>query len=185
MTPPPSSPYSPPPASAAGPPTPLPHGARTENIRFKERIYAVITMIAVVVALAEDDGIGHLDAVWTITATALGVWLVTLVADQQAYRVVNHRLARGDDLRLMLYTSGPMLLSAIGPLIFTAVSALGLLGLQNALLVAVFVELAGLFAWGLLGGLRLGSGLFAATIAATTNLVIGLVIVAIKVVTSR
>ena len=75
--------------------------------------------------------------------------------------MVSKRLARGDDLRRMLYTSAPQLLSAVSPLIFTAVAALGLLGLPTALLAAVCVELAGLFAWGMIGGLRIGGGLVA------------------------
>lgn len=154
---------------------------RTEAIRLKERIYATITMIAVVVALAEDDAVSGADAVWTITGTALGVWLATLVADQQAHRVVHHGIARGADLRRMLHTSGPTLLSAVGPLLFTALSELGAMSLRTALLTAVGVELAGLFGWGVLGGLRLGSARLPAVVAGAADLAIGIVIVAVKV----
>lgn len=160
---------------------PSPHDPQTEAVRLKERIYAVITMVAVVVALAEDNDIKVADAAWTIIGTAVGVWLATLVADQQAHRVVRHRLARGSDLRVMLYTSFPLLLSAVSPLIFTLVAGLGVLDLQTALLAAVCVELAGLFAWGVLGGLRLGGGPVAAVIAGAADLVIGVLIVSVKV----
>ena len=160
---------------------PGPHDAQTEIVRLRERIYATITMIAVVVALAEDNDIKCPDAVWTTLGTALGVWLATLVADQQAYRVVHHRAARGDALRVMLYTSAPLLLSAAGPLAFTAIAALGWLHLPVALLISVGVDLAGLFAWGLLGGLRLGGGPIPAVLAGAADLVVGIVIVGVKV----
>lgn len=168
-------------ASGPAPVPPPTQAERTEVIRLKERIYATITMIAVVVALAEDNSIGHLDAVSTIIGTAVGVWLATLVADQQAHRVIHHRVARGEELRRMLYTSSPVLLSAAGPLAFTGLSALGVMSLHVALLTAIGVELAGLFGWGMLGGLRLGGGLLAAGVAGAADLVIGVVIVAVKV----
>lgn len=154
---------------------------QTEVVRLKEHIYATITMIAVVVALAEDDAIKLQDAMWSIIGTAVGVWLATLVADQQAHRVVHHRVARGEELRVMLYTSAAVLLSAVGPLVFTGLSALGVLSLHVALLTAVGVELAGLFGWGMLGGLRLGGGLIAASVAGAADLLIGIVIVSVKV----
>ncbi|MDI5963706.1 hypothetical protein POF50_009380 [Streptomyces sp. SL13] len=158
-----------------------PHDARTEAIRLRERIYAVITMLAVVVTLTEDDHLSAPSAAWTIGGTALGVWLATVVADQQAHRVVHQRLARGRDLRVMLYTSFPLLLSAVVPLSFTVLAGLGLLHLGDALTAAVFVELAGLFAWGVLGGLRLGGGVPAAILAGVADLVIGALIVLVKV----
>ncbi len=158
-----------------------PRDQRTEGIRLKERIYATITMIAVVAALAQDDEVDRADAASTVFGTALGVWLATLVADQQAHRVVHQRIARGDDLRTMLYTSSALLISAVGPLAFIALSALGAMSLHTALLVAVCAELAGLFAWGWLGGLRLGGGPIAAALAGAADLVIGAVIVAVKV----
>ncbi len=164
-----------------GAPTTEPDAARVEGIRLKERIYAVITMVAVVVALSDDTAITAPDAAWSISGTALGVWLATLVADQQSFRVVHHALARGEHLRVMLHTSAPMLLSAVVPLLCTAGAALGLLALPTALLTAVAVELAGLFAWGVLGGLRLGGGPIPAVVAGLADLAVGVIIVSVKV----
>ncbi|MFF1394931.1 hypothetical protein ACFVZD_14080 [Streptomyces sp. NPDC058287] len=51
--------------------------------RLKERIYAAITMLAVVVGLAQNPHTGHWTAAAYVTATAVGLWLATLVADVQ------------------------------------------------------------------------------------------------------
>ncbi len=183
-----SPPPSPPPEPAADPEPPDPgpqYGTQTEAVRLKERIYAVITMIAVLVALTDDDTLTTPGAAWSIAGTALGVWLATLVADLQAQRVVRPAAARHGHLRMTLYTTVPQLLSAVVPLLFTALAGLGLLALQTALLAAVAVELAGLFAWGLLGGLRLGGNLLTAVAAGTADLVIGVIIVSVKVAVSH
>jgi hypothetical protein len=153
----------------------------TESVRLKERIYATITMVAAVVAMVADPDIDDGGAAWTIGGTALGVWLATFVADQQAHRVVQQRVARGADLRRMLHTSSSVLLSAVGPLLFTALSALGALSLHAALLTSVGAELAGLFGWGLLGGLRMGGGIVSAVVAGAADLLIGAAIVLVKV----
>lgn len=162
-------------------PRPGPTGPRTEALRLRERIYAVITMIALVVTLTQDDRLTAPDAAWSISLTAVGLWLATLVADQQAHRVVHHAMARGRELRAMLYTSSALLLSAVVPLSFTALAGLGVLGLGNALLTAVFAELAWLFAWGVLGGLRMGGGPVAAVLAGTADAMVGVLIVLVKV----
>lgn len=99
-----------------------------------------------------------LGAAATIATASVGLWLAALVADQQAHRVTHGALARGRELRAMLYVSSPLLLSAVGPLVLLGVSALGAMGLETALLVAAGVNVATLFAWGCYGGIRMGGG---------------------------
>jgi hypothetical protein len=138
-------------------------------------------VVAVLIDLAESGPVSHADAVWSALGTSVGLWLAALVADQQAHRVVHQRLARGSDMRRMLYVTSPLLLSAVGPLIFVGVSAVGLMSVHAALLTAVAVDLAELFAWGCLSGLRMGGGFPAAVVAGIADLVIGATIVAVKV----
>ncbi|MGI5372339.1 hypothetical protein [Streptomyces iakyrus] len=103
--------------------------------RLKERIYATITMIAVVVGLSLGD-VGSLGAVATVLTTALGLWLAAFVADQQAHRTVHRHLATGPELRRMLYVSSPLLSCAVGPAVLIALAALDVLSLHAALLTA-------------------------------------------------
>ncbi|WP_324605746.1 hypothetical protein [Streptomyces sp. NRRL B-24484] len=100
--------------------------ALTEQL--KERIYATITMVAVVVGLSAVESLTTWKAALAVCATAVGLWLATLVADEQAHRIVHRRLASGRDLRRMLFVSSPLLLSAVGPLPLIGASAVGLTG---------------------------------------------------------
>ncbi|MFD3720774.1 hypothetical protein [Streptomyces sp. NPDC058674] len=148
--------------------------------QLKERLYATITMISVVIGLA---GSGHTDlfgAAATVVTASVGLWLAALVADQQAHRVTHGALATGRELRSMLFVSSPLLLSAVGPLLLIGVSALGVMGLDTALLTAAGVNVATLFAWGCYGGLRMGGGTAFALLAGGIDAAIGTAVAVVK-----
>ncbi|MFC8144034.1 hypothetical protein ACFUKV_20225 [Streptomyces paradoxus] len=147
--------------------------------RLKERIYATITMIAVVVGLSLGD-VGSLGAVATVVTTALGLWLAAFVADQQAHRTVHRHLATGRELRRMLYVSSPLLSCAVGPAVLIALAALDVLSLHAALLTAAGVGVLSLFLWGCLGGLRMGGGVVAAMVAGLADAAIGVAVALVK-----
>ncbi|MEU7555555.1 hypothetical protein AB0B01_24990 [Streptomyces sp. NPDC044571] len=148
--------------------------------RLKERLYATITMISVVLGLV---GSGHVDvpgAVATVGTASVSLWLAALVADQQAHRVAHGALASGRELREMLFISSPLLLSAVGPLLLIGASALGVMGLETALVTAGWVNVAGLFAWGCVGGLRMGGGRIYAVLAGGIDAAIGTAVAVVK-----
>ncbi|MFG2875575.1 hypothetical protein ACGFYU_11310 [Streptomyces sp. NPDC048337] len=160
-------------------------GTEMAAARLKERLYATITMISVVIGLA---GGTHLDAVGaaaTVATASVGLWLAALVADQQAHRVTHGALARGRELRAMLFVSSPLLLSAVGPLILIGVSALGAMGLKTALLTAAGVNVATLFAWGCYGGIRMGGGTLFALLAGAIDAAIGTAVAVVKTATGH
>ncbi|MEV8100668.1 hypothetical protein [Kitasatospora sp. NPDC085879] len=152
--------------------------ALTEQL--KERIYATITMVAVVVGLSVVEDLTTWKAALAVCATAVGLWLASLVADEQAYRIVHRRMASGRALRRMLFVSSPLLLSAVGPLLLIGAAAVGLMALHTALLASVVVSVVALFVWGCVSGLRMGSGPFAAIVAGIVDAVIGLAVVLVK-----
>ncbi|MFI1965417.1 hypothetical protein ACH429_15110 [Streptomyces pathocidini] len=154
--------------------------AETEAQRLKERIYATITMLAVVVGLTEWDDLTYADTMAVIVATALGLWLASLVADAQAHRAIHARRARRQELRRMLHVSSPLLLSAVGPLVMTGLAALGVFDLDDALLLAAGVETASLFAWGYIGGRRVGGNPLVALVAGGLDMAIGLFVASVK-----
>ncbi|MFJ8595201.1 hypothetical protein [Streptomyces sp. NPDC093598] len=159
----------------------LPPGAEAGVLadRLKERLYATITMIALVVGLSLGD-VGSLGAIATVLTTALGLWLAAFVADQQAHRTVHRRVATGHELRRMLYVSSPLLSCAVGPAVLIALAALGVLSLDAALLAAAGVGVVTLFLWGCLGGLRMGGGALAAVVAGLVDAAIGVAIALVK-----
>ncbi len=88
----------------------------------------------------------------------------------------------GPEARHALLTSSPLLSSALGPALLIALSALGVLALDTALWVSVVSEVAAPARWGFVGGLRVGAGRLGALIAGVLNAVIGLGVVAVKLV---
>ncbi|WP_225320851.1 hypothetical protein [Streptomyces luteolifulvus] len=147
--------------------------------RLKERIYATITMIAVVVGLSESDA-GPTGAAATVLTTSLALWLATVVADQEAHRTVHRRRATGRELRRMLYVSSPLLSCAVGPAVMIALAALGALSLDTALLIAAVVGIVPLFLWGCVGGLSMGAGTVGALLAGVVDAVIGVAVAPVK-----
>ncbi|MFE5816204.1 hypothetical protein [Streptomyces sp. NPDC056479] len=148
--------------------------------RLKERIYASLTLLAVLVGLAQSSHPTRTGSAVAVVATALGLWLASLVADLQAYPVAHGRPARLPEIRHTLFTSSPLLTSAVGPLLLVGLSALGAMELTTALWISVGSEVAALAAWGFAGGRRVGAGPFSSLIAAVLNAGIGLGVVAVK-----
>jgi hypothetical protein len=148
--------------------------------RLKERIYASLSLLAVLVGLAQGGHVTHTGAVVSVAVTAVGLWTATLVADLQAHPVTHGRRPGRRDLRHTLFTSSPLLSVAVGPLALIALSAAGALDLDTALWVSVGSEVASLAALGFVGGRRIGSGPLRALMTAVLNTVIGSGVVAVK-----
>ncbi|MFK0257076.1 hypothetical protein [Streptomyces sp. NPDC090445] len=165
--------------------TDVPTTVEEAAARLKERLYATITMISVVIGLGAS---GHVDAVGaaaTVITASVGLWLAALVADQQAHRVVHGALATGRELRSVLFVNSPLLLSAVGPLLLIGISALGVMALSTALVTAAAVNVATLFAWGCYGGIRMGSGTLFALVAGVIDAAIGTAVALVKAVASH
>ncbi|MDD7941535.1 hypothetical protein PHK61_24240 [Actinomycetospora lutea] len=92
------------------------------------------------------------------------------------------QVARGRDLKTLLFRTSPLLTAAIGPLLMIGLAALGVLPLVTALYLAAAVDLALMFVWGFGLGRRMGAGLLAALLSGLVNLLIGLMVVGVKLV---
>lgn len=147
--------------------------------RLKERIYATITMISVVIGLSVTEP-GALGALVTVLTTAVGLWAAAFVADTQAHRVLHGRFARGRELRRTLYVSSPLLSCAIGPAVMIGLAALDVMSLSTALQTAAGVAVASLFLWGYVGGLRMGGGTGMALLAGLVDAGIGMAVAVVK-----
>ncbi|MFJ8019458.1 hypothetical protein [Streptomyces sp. NPDC096311] len=148
--------------------------------RLKKRIYATVTMVAVLMGLRQIPHLEPADAALAIAGTAVGLWLASLVADAQAHRTVHGQWARTGEIRRMLYVATPLLLSGAGPLLLAGLSSAGTMELPTALAVAVTTDVFSLFLWGWLGGLCTGAGPVTALITGGLDAAIGLGVVAVK-----
>ncbi|MER7176755.1 hypothetical protein [Streptomyces mesophilus] len=153
--------------------------------RLKERIYASISLLAVLVALAQGGHSTHWAVVASVGVTALGLWLATLIADLQSLPVAHGRLPHIAEIRHMLFTSSPLLTTAIGPLLMTGLSAVGLMGVTTALWISVASELTTLAAWGFAGARRIGAGLLGGLVIAGLNATLGLAVVGVKLLVAH
>src|SRR5690242_14198245 len=145
----------------------------------KEHIYATLTMLAVVVGLAQGRDSRLVTAV-TIGTTAAGIWMAGLVADEQAHRVVHGRLTNRAELLRMLYVTSPLLTAAVGPLVMVAMSATGLLDLRVALYISVVVDTGSLFVWSYYAGARMGAGVLASVLAGSANVLVASGVIVVK-----
>lgn len=146
----------------------------------KERIYATLTIIAVMLGLALAGDATHLASALSVFGTALGLWLATLTAEAQAHRIAYGRMTNAAEFRHMLFVSSPLLTAAVGPLMLVGLSALEALPLTTALYLAVAVDAAELFLWSCVTGKRMGGGLLAAIVVGLINLLIGGIVIVVK-----
>ena len=126
---------------------PLPTEIRehvAENM--KERVYATITLIALITALwqtADHHSAGG--AIASIVGTVVALWLATLISARVSHRAVHGKsLGRGDVFKLM-FTSSGLFLPVITPTFIILMSVAGILSLRSALLVSIVALLLSLF----------------------------------------
>ncbi|MFJ3666776.1 hypothetical protein ACIPSE_10020 [Streptomyces sp. NPDC090106] len=148
--------------------------------RLKERLYASLTLLAVLVGQAQGGHPTHRGAAVYVVATAVGLWLATLVADLQAHPVAHGRRPTLGEIRRTLYTSSPLLTCAVGPVLLIGLSATGALELTTALWVSAGTEVAALALWGYAGGRRVGAGPLRSLVVAALDAAIGMGVVGVK-----
>jgi hypothetical protein len=148
--------------------------------RLKERIYAQLTIIAVMLGLALSGSATHLSVVLSVIGTSLGLWLATLAAELQAHRIAYGRMTNTAQLRHLLFATSPLMTAAVGPLILVGLSALGSLSLDAALYLSVAVDTAAMFVWGCVSGRRMGAGAWASVLSGLINLLIGGIVIGVK-----
>lgn len=148
--------------------------------RLKERIYAELTIIAVVLGLALSGSATHLSVVLSVVGTSLGLWLATLAAEIQAHRLAHRRMMDTAELRHELFVTSPLMTASLGPLVLVGLSALDVIHLTVALYLSIAVDTAVMFVWGYVSGRRMGAGAMAAILSGLINLVIGGVVIGVK-----
>jgi hypothetical protein len=148
--------------------------------RLKERIYAQLTIIAVILGMALSGSATHLSVALSVIGTSLGLWLATLAAEILAGRIVHGRMMNVAELRHMLFVTSPLMTAGVGPLILVGLSALGVLALTPALYISVAVDTAAMFVWGWVSGRRMGAVGFGAVLSGLVYLLIGGIVIAVK-----
>jgi hypothetical protein len=150
----------------------------------RERVYATLVGLSTVVLLlnyASATSVG--DAAAEIAASMGALCLASMFAEISAHRVAFGEFPRGRELRQVGWVSGQTLETAVLPLLCVAAAALGWWSLRVALLVATATLLLTIAALALLATRRTTLGWPARLLVIAVEVVIALVVVAVKMLT--
>ncbi len=148
----------------------------------KERIYATITLLAVLAILWEGAGhFTHAKAALSIFATALGLWLASSISTQMAYKMAHGKIMPRRQLIANEMKHAVLLLSAVFPLLLIGISALKLIDLKTALLISIVISIGSLFLWSIRAGRSMHSSLRVILVVGCLETLVGLGVVALKV----
>jgi hypothetical protein len=147
----------------------------------KERVYATFTGLAIV--LVQLENVEHVESARALVTLLVGIVAITaagFVAEVVAHLAVHGAFPRGAELGRMLRVSGTALVSAAGPLVILALAALGVFGLEGALLAAAILYLVTLGLIGLIAVRRTHVAWWEQAIALGMLVALGLAVVGLQ-----
>lgn len=145
----------------------------------KERIYATLALLAVLVSL-DPSHTSVMRAELIVGGTAVSLWLASLVAAQMSHRIVTGRIHTPQEHDRNYIQHAPLLLAAVFPVIAIAISATGIYSLSTAVNIAIGSSILLMISWSLLSARALRAKKFTTLAVTASQLLLGLLIVAIK-----
>lgn len=148
----------------------------------RERIYATITLLAVVVALWQHpDEHQPLGVIGIILGTVVALWLATIVAARISYTAVHGAAVHKEPKYLEASKAASGLLTPAGPpIFFVLLSISGLVSLKTALLIGVVSLLASLFLFSVMSGSRVTDSKVKLLVFSAIQTLIGVGVVLLK-----
>ncbi|MCA9338383.1 hypothetical protein KC949_02395 [Candidatus Saccharibacteria bacterium] len=149
----------------------------------RERIYATLTLLAVMVGLWQHPG-DHsaLGALGVMFGTVVALWLATIIAARMSYRIVHS----GDEFESKWHevgeTASGLLLPAVAPALFVLISLTGIISLKTALLVGIISLVVSLYAFSVYSGRKMSSSLSGVLMYSGLQMLLGAGVVALKIV---
>lgn len=148
----------------------------------KERIYATLALLAVLITI-DPDHYTPGKAELLIVGTIFSLWAASLVATLVARRAVfQGELDPETEREHQMRKHSPMLGALVFPSIMIGLSALGLIGLGLALKISVISTVILLVSWSLMSARALKAKRMPVIVAIAFELAIGAGVVALKVV---
>lgn len=159
-------------------------GHIAENM--KERVYATITLIAVITALwqsAEHHTVAG--AVASIVGSTVALWLATWIAASLSHRAVFGESLRGAELRRHAFASSGLFAPMVAPVAFVLLSLTGVIELKNALLIGMVALLLSLFLLSFSATRRLHQSTSRVLLFSLVEVLIGVGVIALKLATGE
>lgn len=147
----------------------------------KERIYATITLLAIIAAhwqTAEHHTVRG--TVIAIVGAVVALWLATLISARMSHRAVHGKRVNGKEYRRIVFTSSGLLAPAFIPVVIVLFSLTGLYTLQTALMVAMIVLLLSLFLLSFTAGLKIYASKWRLASVSLLEMSLGIGVIALK-----
>jgi hypothetical protein len=143
-------------------------------------IYGTILSTALIAAYSEDSGTDPGQIALAVLVAALVFWVAHAYADLLAHGVVYRRSGGLSRFRVELAAEWPMVTGALLPTLPLMLSPLGLLSDDAAEDAAIATGVALLGVVGIVIAVRRGSGIIGVALSATSSLLFGVIVVALK-----
>ena len=147
----------------------------------KERIYATITLLALIVALwqtASDHSVWG--SIASILGTAFALWLATLISSRMSHRAVHGKSMARHDLGRLAFTSSGLFVPAIVPTLLVLLSLTGFISLKTAFMASIVALLLSLFLLSYAAGRKIYTSPLRLVIVSTAEMSVGIGIILLK-----
>jgi len=147
----------------------------------KERIYATITLLAMIVALWQTSGEHSvMGSVASILGTVAALWLATLISSRMSHRAVHGKSLTRRDLAKISFTSSGLFVPAILPTIFVLASTTHVWSLKTAFMASIVALLLSLFVLSFTAGRRIYTSPVRLFIVSLGEMAIGIGVILLK-----
>jgi hypothetical protein len=150
---------------------------------FRERIYATITLIALLVTLWQSTAhITARGAALSVFGTVVALWLAVGISSRMSYQMVN-----GKRMSIGVYTGilkahAALLVPAFPVLLLIGVSALGVFTLDTALFSSMIILLLSFAGFSIIAGRKIHSNLFDIVVTSAFETALGVGVIILKIV---
>jgi len=156
---------------------------RKEHIaeNMKERIYATITLVAVMAGLWQTAG-DHtvVGAALTLFGTVAALWVATLISARMSYRAIHDRGMGPAQYRNLLFTSSGLFAPVVLPTLLIFFSLTGIISLKTALMIGMIMLALSLFVLSLLGGWKIYDSRLRLLFVSSLEMLLGVGVIALK-----
>lgn len=157
---------------------------RKEHIaeNMKERVYATITLVAVMAGLWQTAG-DHtaIGVVLTLFGTVAALWVATLISARMSYRAIHDRSMGPAQYRKLLFTSSGLFAPVVVPTLIIFFSLTGVISLKTALLIGMIMLALSLFILSLLGGWKIYDSRLRLLLVSSLEMLLGVGVIVLKI----
>ncbi|HSW91132.1 MAG TPA: hypothetical protein VLG09_00620 [Candidatus Saccharimonadales bacterium] len=147
----------------------------------KERIYATITLLAVIAALWQNaDHHTVWGSIATIVGTAAALWMATLIAARMSYRAVHGKSMQAHEYSRILFSSSGLFAPVIVPSLLVGLSSTGLISLKSALMTSMVVLSLSLFLFSFTAGRKIYDSTARLLLISALEMLLGVGVIALK-----